>query len=70
MRNCDAEKQLKEAWNRKLDNYDSLLQMYKGQGYKVKRNDKTGEHIVNKEIKGSDLFNGNNPFGDIFGGIF
>ena len=48
MRNNDAEKQLREAWNRHLDNYQKLLDMYKDQGYKVRRNDKTGEHIVEK----------------------
>ena len=48
MRNNDTEKQLREAWNRHLDNYEKLLDMYKSQGYKIKRNDKTGDHIVEK----------------------
>ena len=62
MRNTSAEKQLKEAWNRHLDNYQQLLNMYKGFGYKIKRNDKTGEHIVENQD--------NNIFNDIFGDIF
>jgi len=71
MRNTDAEKQLREAWNRKLDNYDSLLSLYKEQGYKVKRNDKTGEHIVDGAPNySSDLFGAGNPFNEIFGGMF
>ena len=68
MRNTDAEKQLREAWNRKLDNYDSLLKLYKGQGYVIKRNDKTGDHIV--ESKSKNPFAPNDPFHDIFGGLF
>ena len=48
MQNIDAALQLKEAWNRHLDNYQQLLDMYKNQGWKIKRNDKTGEHIVEK----------------------
>ena len=48
MRNTDAARQLKEAWNRHLDNYQQLLDMYKNQGWKIKRNDKTGDHIVEK----------------------
>lgn len=65
MRNNDAEKQLKEAWNRHLDNYDSLLQLYKDQNYKVKRNDKTGEHIVEKTSNVSNMFVGT-PFENLF----
>ena len=68
MRNIDAEKQLREAWNRHLDNYDSLLDLYKGQGYKIKRNDKTGDHIVQKND--TNPFGTGNPFGDIFGNMF
>lgn len=64
MRNTSAEKQLKEAWNRHLDNYDSLLQLYKNQDYKVKRNDKTGEHIVEKSYC-ADMFAGT-PFENLF----
>lgn len=67
-RHFNAEKQLKEAWSRKLDNYNRLLQMYKDQGYSVKRNDSTGEHIVSK--KDPNYFGSDNPFGDIFGGLF
>lgn len=70
IRNFDAEKQLKEAWNRHLDNYETLLNMYKEQNYKIKRNDKTGNHIVQKDINTTGSYN--NPmdiFGDIFGGI-
>ena len=62
MQNINAALQLKEAWNRHLDNYQQLLNMYKDQGYKIKRNDKTGEHIVEKQD--------NNAFNDIFGDIF
>ena len=35
-----------------VDNYQQLLDMYKSQGWKIKRNDKTGEHIVEKAQKG------------------
>ena len=48
MHNTNAARQLKEAWNRHLDNYQQLLDMYKNQGWKIKRNDKTGDHIVEK----------------------
>jgi len=49
MRNIDAALQLKEAWNSRYDKeYDTLLKVYKEQGYVIKRNDKTGEHIVEK----------------------
>ena len=64
MRNIDAARQLKEAWNRHLDNYQQLLDMYKDQGYKVKRNDKTGEHIVEKP-QNFDCFKGT-PFEGLF----
>ena len=64
MRNNDAEKQLREAWNRHLDNYQKLLDMYKDQGYKVRRNDKTGEHIVEK-AQNFDCFKGT-PFENLF----
>lgn len=66
MRNIDAALQLKEAWNRHLDNYESLLKMYKDQGYIVKRNDKTGEHIVEKYTD-PNMFVGT-PFEDLFKG--
>ena len=57
MRNIDAALQLKEAWNSHYEKeYNSLLQMYKDQGYVIKRNDKTGEHIVEK--KDNDMFVG------------
>lgn len=70
MRNTEAEKQLKEAWNRKLtNNYDSLLKLYKGWGYKIKRNDKTGDHIVDRQEQ-SNIFGAGDPFGDIFGKMF
>ena len=64
MRNNNAEKQLREAWNRQLDNYQKLLDMYKTQGYKVRRNDKTGEHIVEK-AQNIDCFMGT-PFENLF----
>lgn len=66
MRNTDAARQLKEAWNRHLDNYDKLLQMYKDQGYIVRRNDKTGEHIVENNAS-MDMFVGT-PFESLFKG--
>jgi len=69
MRNNDAEKQLREAWNRHLDNYEKLLNIYKSLGYKIKRNDKTGDHIVDKQEQ-SNIFGAGNPFGDIFGKMF
>lgn len=56
MRNIDAEKLLKEAWNRHLDSYEQLLHVYKDNGYKIKRNDKTGEHIVEKEFEANMFF--------------
>ena len=68
MRNNDAEKQLREAWNRHLDNYEKLLKIYKSLGYKIKRNDKTGDHIVEKQEQ--NPFNTGNLYGDIFGYIF
>ena len=68
MRDTNAEKLLKEAWNRKLDNYDSLVKLYKDQGYTVKRNDKTGEHLVQK--KDINYFGSDNPFSNIFNNIF
>ena len=64
MRNIDAALQLKEAWNSHYEKeYNSLLQMYKDQGYVIKRNDKTGEHIVEK--KDNDMFVGT-PFENFF----
>ena len=64
MRNIDAAKQLKEAWNSHYEKeYNSLLQMYKDQGYTIKRNDKTGEHIVEK--KDNNMFVGT-PFENYF----
>jgi hypothetical protein len=65
MRNIDAEKLLREAWNNNYSKeYDQLLNMYKEQGHKVRRNDKTGEHIVEK-TQNFDMFKGT-PFEDIF----
>ena len=64
MRNAEAEKKLKEAWNRKLDNYNLLLEMYKSQDYKVKRNDETGDHIVSKNVS-YDMFK-DTPFANLF----
>ena len=64
MRNNDAEKQLREAWN----NYETLLNMYKERGYQIKRNDKTGEHIVQKN--NTNPFGTGNPFADIYGNMF
>ena len=64
MRNIDAALQLKEAWNSHYEKeYKDLLKMYKGQGYIVKRNDKTGEHIVEK--KDNNMFVGT-PFENFF----
>ncbi len=64
MRNIDAALQLKEAWNSHYEKeYNSLLQMYKDQGYTIKRNDKTGEHIVEK--KDNNMFVGT-PFENYF----
>lgn len=64
MRNIDAALQLKEAWNNHYEKeYNSLLQMYKDQGYTIKRNDKTGEHIVEK--KDNNMFVGT-PFENYF----
>ena len=68
MRNTEAEKQLKEAWNNKSDGYDALLKCYKMWSYKIKRNDKTGDHIVERQEQ--NPFNTGNPYGDIFGNIF
>lgn len=66
MRNIDAALQLKEAWNSHYDKeYDTLLKMYKEQGYVIKRNDKTGEHIVEKTSNASDMFVGT-PFENLF----
>ena len=62
MRNTNAEKLLQEAWNRHLDNYDDLVNLYKNQGYTIKRNDESGSHIVTKKD--------NSIFEDIFGNIF
>ena len=64
MRNIDAEKQLKEAWNRKLEGYDTLIKMYKDQNYTIKRNEKTGDHIVEKNIN-YGMYK-DNPFGNLF----
>ena len=70
MRNTEAEKQLKEAWNCKsTDKYDALLKLYKMWGYKIKRNDKTGDHIVDKQEQ-SNIFGTGNPFDDIYGNMF
>ena len=68
MRNTEAEKQLKEAWNSKSKGYDALLKLYKTWGYKIKRNDKTGDHIVQKQEQ--NPYSANNPYSDIFSGIF
>lgn len=66
MRNTNAEKLLREAWNRHYNKeYDTLLKMYKEKGYVVKRNDKTGEHIVEKTSNVSDMFAGT-PFENLF----
>lgn len=67
MRNIDAALQLKEAWNNHYEKeYETLLNMYKEQGYKIKRNDKTGEHIVEKNFD-PNMFAGT-PFEDLFKG--
>lgn len=64
MRNIDGERHLKEAWDLHYDKeYNELLKMYKSQGYKVRRNDKTGEHIVEK--KDDKMFIGT-PFENFF----
>lgn len=65
MQNIDAARQLREAWNNNYtEEYNQLLNMYKEQGYKVKRNDKTGEHIVEK-TQNFDMFKGT-PFEGLF----
>lgn len=70
MRNIDAERLLKEAWNSHYDKeYESLLGMYKEQGYTVRRNEKTGEHRVEKKDNSYEKMQAfaGTPFADLFG---